>query len=302
LPGSIASAKLHDGNNAPGDLMQAEHITLLRPIQGGLRLPTKTNFQARAVCVAERIDLKAIDVKRATHTSSLFRVGSSGTAAVFRYGCVVFFDAEPLEQEAFLAHIASTFRDSTLERTQDEEVQVAFEANASEAITNGVIQLSALDFEKLELIADVLAKSVKLAHYESQIGQAFRRVEPLALQLQRHGEAGREAKKLVQQIGDALLIEHQMAWRMETLEKPDLLWDRPDLERLYARLQDEYEIKERYQALEHKLSLLARTISTVLTLLHNKRSLRVEYYIVILIVIEIALSIYERVAHMPWLQ
>jgi uncharacterized Rmd1/YagE family protein len=275
--------------------MQAEHFTLLRPNFGTLRLPTKANFQARAVCVAERIDLKGIDAERRANTSSLFRAGASGTAAVFRYGCVVFFDADPQEQEAFLSQIASTFRDGVSERIQEEEVRVAFDATAivADNITDGVIQLSALDFEKLELIADALAKSVKLAHYEAQIDEAFRRVEPLAAQLQRHGEAGREAKKLVKQIGNALLIEHQMAWRMETLEKPDLLWDRPDLERLYARLQDEYEIKERYQALEHKLSLLARTISTVLNLLHNKRSLRVEYYIVTLIVIEIALSIYE---------
>jgi len=28
------------------------------------------------------------------------------------------------------------------------------------------------------------------------------------------------------------------------------VWDRPDLERLYARLQDEYELKERAEALE----------------------------------------------------
>ena len=27
-------------------------------------------------------------------------------------------------------------------------------------------------------------------------------------------------------------------------EKPDVLWDRPDLERLYARLENEYELKE----------------------------------------------------------
>lgn len=276
--------------------MQAEHITLLRPTNSTLRLPTKSNFQARAVCVAERIDLKGIDAERRANTSSLFRVGATGTAAVFRYGCVVFFDADLQEQEAFLSQIASTFRDSVLDKTQEEEVRVAFDATAigTDNIIDGAIQLSALDFEKLELIADALAKSVKLAHYESQIDQAFRRVEPLAAQLQRHGEAGREAKKLVKQIGNALLIEHQMAWRMETLEKPDLLWDRPDLERLYARLQDEYEIKERYQALEHKLSLLARTISTVLNLLHNKRSLRVEYYIVTLILFEIAMSLYDR--------
>lgn len=276
--------------------MQAEHLTLLEaPISGvGLRLPKKARFQARAVCVAERIDLKAIDAERRAAASSLFHLGSSGTAAVFRYGCVVFFDSDPAEQEAFLAQLSSGLRDAVLDQPQEEEASVCFDTTQPDNVLNGSIQLSTPDLEQLELIADALAKSVKLAHYESQIEHAFRRVEPLAMDLRRRGEAGREAKKLVKQIGDALLIEHQMVWRMEIAEKPDLLWDHPELERLYARLQDEYEIKERYQALEHKLELLARTISTVLDLLHNKRSLRVEYYIVGLIVFEIVLSLYQH--------
>lgn len=276
--------------------MQAEHLTLLEPPRSEvrLRLPQKPRFLARAACVAERIDVKAIDAQRPADSAPLFRVGASGTAAVFRYGCVVFFDCEPDEQRAFLTQIAAACREPVLEGAQDEQVWVHFDAQASDGTSEGGIALSAVDSAKLELIADALAKSVKLAHYERQIDQAFRKVEPLALQLQQRGEAGRKAKKLVQQIGGALLIEHQMAWRVEVAEKPDLLWDRPDLERLFARLQDEYEIRERYQALEHKLQLLARTISTVLELLHNKRSLRVEYYIVVLIVIEIALTLYQH--------
>jgi len=81
--------------------------------------------------------------------------------------------------------------------------------------------------------------------------------------------------------------------RVEVAEKPDLLWERPELERLYLRLQDEFEIKERHAALERKLELISRTAHTVLELLQNRRNLRVEWYIVILIVFEIILSLYE---------
>jgi uncharacterized Rmd1/YagE family protein len=272
--------------------MQAEQVVALYP---SFALLSKQQFTVRAVCVAERIDTKSIEGRRIADTSPLLRVGVTGGAAIFRYGVVVFFDVALREQEIFLAEIAETFRDELLDKRQDEEAKVSRDLANAENVLNGVIQLSEVDLEKLELIADALAKSVKLAHYESSIDLAFRRVEPLAAELQRKGKAGRQAKKLVQQIGSALLIEHQMVWRMEISEKPELLWDRPDLERLYARLQDEYELKERCQALEHKLGLLARTISTVLNLLHNKRSLHVEYYIVALIVIEVALSLHDRV-------
>jgi uncharacterized Rmd1/YagE family protein len=46
-------------------------------------------------------------------------------------------------------------------------------------------------------------------------------------------------------------------------------------------------------ALERKLELVSRTAETLLDLLQDKRTLRVEWYIVILIVVEIVLTLYE---------
>jgi uncharacterized Rmd1/YagE family protein len=59
------------------------------------------------------------------------------------------------------------------------------------------------------------------------------------------------------------------------------------------RSEDEFEIAERCVALERKLALTSRTINTVLDLLQNRRTLRVEWYIVILIVVEILIMAYE---------
>ena len=42
-------------------------------------------------------------------------------------------------------------------------------------------------------------------------------------------------------------------------EKPDVLWERPDLERLFTRLEDEYELKERADVLNRKLTVISNT-------------------------------------------
>jgi uncharacterized Rmd1/YagE family protein len=76
-------------------------------------------------------------------------------------------------------------------------------------------------------------------------------------------------------------------------EKPDVLWEQPALSRLFARLEDEYELSERRLAIDRKLELISRTVSTLVELLQNKRALRVEWYIVILIVMELVLSLYQ---------
>jgi len=71
------------------------------------------------------------------------------------------------------------------------------------------------------------------------------------------------------------------------------VWDRPDLERLYARLEDEYELNERAEALSRKLAVISETAKLLTDMIDTTRSLRLELIIVVLIVFEIALAAYE---------
>jgi uncharacterized Rmd1/YagE family protein len=64
---------------------------------------------------------------------------------------------------------------------------------------------------------------------------------------------------MIQLIGSALIVQHRLAERVVVREKPDMLWDRPDLERLYARLAVEYELIERSETLVRKLDLIGET-------------------------------------------
>ncbi|HVS63459.1 MAG TPA: hypothetical protein VMT85_08145 [Thermoanaerobaculia bacterium] len=75
-----------------------------------------------------------------------------------------------------------------------------------------------------------------------------------------------------------------------------MLWERSDLDRLYVMPALEYELAERHLVLSRPLELLARTHSTFLELLQTRRRLHVEWYIVILILVEIVILVYEMVA------
>jgi uncharacterized Rmd1/YagE family protein len=90
-----------------------------------------------------------------------------------------------------------------------------------------------------------------------------------------------------------LLSGQLMVGSAEVGEKPELLWTRPDLEGLYLRLEDEFEIKERHALLERKRNLISSTAQTLLQLQQTRHSLRLELYIVILIIVEILLTLYE---------
>jgi uncharacterized Rmd1/YagE family protein len=94
-------------------------------------------------------------------------------------------------------------------------------------------------------------------------------------------------------IGNALLVQQRVSGRVAVVEKPDVVWDKPELERLYARLEDEYELKERVEALDRKLTVIAETANALTDISDTRRSLRLEWAIVVLIVFEIVLSLYQ---------
>ena len=180
---------------------------------------------------------------------------------------------------------------------ETDQIQVRVNPAGEDQIEpSGVVSLADASLERLQIIANVLSKSLVLGHSEARIAGVFDRIEPLAVGLQRKGRPGAQARDLLRQIGDVLLTQHRMVGRVEVEEKPDVLWDHPELERLYARLEDEYELVERSRAMERKLALISETAGTLIELVHNQRSLRLEWYIIGLIGLELLLSLYGLVS------
>jgi uncharacterized Rmd1/YagE family protein len=254
----------------------------------------KDTIDSRALFIGERIDLRALETARRLAISPLIITsGECGCAAIFRYGVVVLFGLKPLEEVACLSQIQPLLSEA-FETQEAEEVKIRVDSTIQEGVDqNGMILLHEFSVERLQIVADILAKSVVLGRYESRVAEVFDRIEPLAASLQQRGQELGKGKELMRHIGDTLLIQHKMVGRVEVSEKPEVLWDRPELGRLYAYLEDEYELRERHLALERKLDLIAKTVETQLDLLHNNRALRVEWYIVLLIVIEILLTLYQ---------
>jgi len=244
---------------------------------------------ARAVCVGERIDVRRLGDRLADGPSMVACGG--GYVAVFRYGAAVFFDVDDHDRQAFLTKVRDLVHEP-FETPEHESVDIRFDSTSHEGAANDRLLLASASVERLQLVAGVLAKSVALAQYEEAMASRFARVEPLALEL-RQGRTPARSRALLRHIADALLIQHKMVGRAEITEKPELSWDNVELDRLYVKLAEEYELQDRHHALEAKLGVISDTAKTLLELVQARRSLRVEWYIVLLIVFEIGLTLYE---------
>lgn len=266
-------------------------------------------FQARAVLAGTGIDVSALGSTDRTGNPPLVvelvgsqlggviaakRPAGNGLAVLFRYGAIVFFDVSPAAATDYIRQIGPFIRQPFPLIDQETEVlDIRIASNGKETMEGNTLVLGDVTLEKLQLVADVLAKSVSLAHHERAIESQFERIEPFAANLDHWGRGGRAARELLQHLGTALLAEHRVVAGARVDDSPELLWDHPELERLWARLRDDFEIRERFAALHGKLALISRTAETALELLQNRRSLRVEWAIVGLIVFEILLTLFE---------
>jgi required for meiotic nuclear division protein 1 len=247
----------------------------------------------RALLLGERLDTRALerDAPRGTAPLSL-DIPGDGVAVLFRYGAIVLFGPRIAATDDFIAalmpSVAGAFR-----FPEQEEARLLVRPDTDQHVDpSGNIILRDKSTERLQVVADILAKSLVLAHYETRIADLFDRIEPLAVTLCEKGRAGASGKVLLRHIGDVLLMQQKMVGRVGTSETPELLWEHPELERFYMRLADEYELRDRDRVLDRKLDIVSNTVETLLGLVQTRSSMRVEWYIVLLIVAELLLSIY----------
>jgi uncharacterized Rmd1/YagE family protein len=155
------------------------------------------------------------------------------------------------------------------------------------------MSLDSISLEKLQVIADALSKNLVLTLYEKKVAGEFDKIEPLAQELAAHGKVSAGSRKLLSKIGSMLLIEHRMVGRAEIGDRPETLWYFPQLEGLYASLEDEFELRERQAALDRKLGLISDTAQTLADVWDNKQLHKLEWYVIGLILFEIVISLVE---------
>jgi len=250
--------------------------------------------RGRAILLSDRIDTSQLEHDHVVSTAPLtYKFGKDGFVTLFRYGVVVMMGLTPEEEEEVLQSLRPRLI-RPVQPAEEETVMIDLVPDKDELIMpGGPIALKTITPDALIVIADALSKSVVLARDERQVASVFDQVEPFARQLAENGRASASRAAIFKQIGNALIVQQRVAGRVAVTDKPDVLWDRPNLERLYARLEDEYELKERAEALFRKLSVISDTAEVLSDILDTKRSFRLEMIIVILIAVELLVAFYQ---------
>ena len=261
------------------------------------KLEVTNHLIALVLNIANHIETKQLKSLPVISLAPLtVRLPSSGAAVIFRFGCVVFFAATEQDRE-WLLELLTPACTGMLEAFSEESLTIKIDPEHPEGPEGDEIYLHAPDLDRIKIVAEILAKSNQIEFLESRLSSEFDKIEPLALDLADDGAFSINTRNLMKTVGTMLLAEQRMANRGDVTDRFNSLLTTAELLLLHARLEDEYELTERSLLIEHKLSTIGRTASTLLETIRYSSSHKVEIYILILIFIELLLTVYGYFFH-----
>lgn len=219
------------------------------------------------------------------------------SVSVYSFGSVVFVNCDEQTMKQFLNWLASLLGGDVdvTSAANCETYRLKIDAVVEEEVANEGVTVKALTEYTIPIVSYVLAKSVALERLEGQVDRVFRDVGGLVGRL---GQGFLELpdKKLAKLAAAVLSFKFTSIDQIMVLDKPDIIWDNVDAERLYLRLSSMFELQSRYHDMKHRTETLLDVTGVFSDLSHARRSARLEWIIIILIAFEIVLALLYKLS------
>ena len=213
---------------------------------------------------------------------------------VFPFGSIVFVNCEHHEIMDLIHYLGRIEKGlasiTTLDYFDDYKIEILPESTL--AINNDSMITSSELSHQREIVGTVLAKSVALERLEIDIDKLLDEIEGIVNYLQR-GYLTVSDKKLAKMSARILGFRLSTISNIMLLDKPEITWLNEEAEKLFDELSKVFDLTDRCENIKLKSDMLMDITSVFTQLAHAKRGNRLEWGIIILIMIEIFLLLIQ---------
>ncbi len=215
-----------------------------------------------------------------------------GDVFYFPYGSTVCWGLSQEEETGFLNEV-KPFEQLPLDTLEVD----AFTYSLGEApkVHKDEIILTNRDVLTLLAISHGLAQSVKLSAFELAIQKTFNTTKYIPEDLAQRGRITLSRKEIRRKMGELFLERSSINLHFDVLDTPEFFWEYPELEPLYAMIANYLDIKRRVEVLNQRLDVVHELFEMLGNELNHQHSSRLEWTIIGLIVIEVALTLLRDV-------
>ncbi|XP_066144497.1 required for meiotic nuclear division protein 1 homolog isoform X1 [Euwallacea fornicatus] len=236
------------------------------------------------------------------HALAKYRVGKEQREIFFfRDGGVVLWNITDLESSNVLSFLRSYEQDSYSEKLVQSESEIMNykyhldEKKASCLDKAGTFLLSNAESENLTLVkytfSNVMFLSVKLGIWEASLEKYIDQIEDVTEDLKRGKKIKMSREQALQKHGELFALRHYLNLSSDVLDTPDFYWENEQLESIYNQVYQYFSISKRSKVMNEKINHCVALIELISHHLDEKHHTRLEWMIIILILVEVVFEI-----------
>ena len=251
-------------------------------------------YSAETVYAGEFVDLKKVQENLRQYSflnrdhPLVIKLLKDQYAVATKFGAITFWNVPPKLRLEFLKEIQLFAKSKKENYHYDEDTKVLVGGETTK-ITFDKVFLPQLNVEHIKIISYVLSQSVALERYEDEIETSLSEIGVIVENLKSSGRALLSEKQLLKQIGKVLSVKQTTVAHLSLFDKPEEVWESPDLENLYNRMNAEYELQDRFDILDEKIKYLSDISQMLMNFLAEKQNAFLEKIIIVLIAIDIVI-------------
>jgi len=259
-------------------------------------------MDCNAYCTAAAYQIKHLfNALRNTYKSANYRdvihievdyEGSSGNVFFFPFGSTVFWNI-PKSLETKILNDVKSFMEEPLEQIESDEFTHVY--GESPHILDDIITLPNADILTKLSVSHGIAQSVKLGTFEIAIQKTFNSTKKIPEELAKKGKIALSRKEIRKKMGSLFIERNSITMHVDVLDIPEFFWEYPELDPLYRMIAIYLDIGNRVEVLNHRLDVVHELFQMLGSELNHQHSSRLEWTIIILIIIEVLLTLMKDV-------
>lgn len=214
---------------------------------------------------------------------------TSGDVFYFSYGVIVSWGLTEAEEKICLSYVKGFEKEPTHKVEIDEFSYVYGDALSIEK--DEIVLQNKNILSKLAVSYGV-AQSAKLTIFEDLIQKTIGLTKDLPTELARKGKISLSKKAISKKIGELFIKRSFINLHSEILDIPDFFWDYPELEPFYRKSAHYLDVGKRGDILNKRLAVIHELFEILSGELNHQHASRLEWIIIVLIVIEVILDIF----------
>ena len=210
----------------------------------------------------------------------------------FSYGCVVTWGlSEQQELERLQLLSSSGCAIEPLEKREGDDFGYTHVPGCKPAFVKDVVTLATVDVREKLAVSFALAQSVKLGVYEEVVEQTIQETREIPERMAQTGIIRQKRKTLTKRIGQLFVDRASINLHSDILDHPDFFWEDDEWLPLYLRASKYLEIDRRAEVLNKRLDIIKELYDMLANELNVSHSNKLEWIIIVLIVLEVLFQI-----------